>query len=205
MLRLAAGAICGIAAGIVTGVGARAAMRMVADGVPDPIRTLPSFTPEGTAAIIVLGAITGVPFGALFGALRDALPGPRRARGLLFGVAMLVTLGPLFFTGARDEFITYERMVLFSFLFLLFGVAANIAFEPSLRLAGRMPEAARAVVAVVAVGGGALLAVIFAGFVGQAIQTHGALAVAFAVPWVAIALLLGMALRSRVSGAQLMR
>src|SRR6266545_6462477 len=114
MLKLAAGAICGLAAGMVTGVGARAAMRMVADGVPDPIRTLPSFTPEGTIAIIVFAGLAGAPFGVLFAAVRDALPRPRRARGLLFGVAMLVAVGPLFFSGARDEFITNERMVLFS-------------------------------------------------------------------------------------------
>ena len=197
MLKLAAGAICGMAAGIVTGIGARAAMRMVADGVPDAIRTLPSFTAEGTAAILVFAAIAGAPFGALFAAVYDALPGPRRARGLLFGVAMLVTVGPLFFTGNRDEFITQERMVLFSFLFLLFGVAAGLVIEPSLRLARRIPDAARAVLAFIAIGTEALLAVVIVGFVGQAIETHGALALAYAVPWLAAGLLAGLALRSR--------
>src|SRR5206468_6772363 len=117
MLTVAAGAICGIAAGIVAGIGARSAMRMVADGVPDPIRQLPSFTIEGTAAIVIVAALAGAPFGAVFGLIHDALPGPRRARGFIFGIAMLVTVGPLFFTGTRDEFITYERMALFSFLF----------------------------------------------------------------------------------------
>jgi len=186
-----------MAAGIVTGIGARAAMRMVADGVPDAIRTLPSFTAEGTAAILVFAAIAGAPFGALFAAVYDALPGPRRARGLLFGLAMLVTVGPLFFTGNRDEFITQERMVLFSFLFLLFGVAAGLVIEPSLRLARRIPDAARLVLAFIAIGTGALLAVVIVGFVGQAIETHGALALAYAVPWLAAGLLAGLALRSR--------
>jgi hypothetical protein len=200
-LKLAAGAICGIAAGIVSGIGARAAMRMVADGVPDPIRQLPSITLEGTAAIIVVAALAGAPLGALFAWSRDALPGPRRARGLLFGVAMLVTIGPLFFEGAREEFITRERMVLFSFLFPLFGVAAGLVFEPSLRLARRLPIAAQAVLALVAVGGGTALVALIAGSVGQAVQTHGALAVAYAVPWLAVGLLAAMALRSRVAPA----
>ena len=197
MLKVAAGAICGITAGIVTGVGARAAMRMVADGVPDPIRTLPSFTPEGTAAIIFFAALAGAPFGTLFALVRDAFPAPRRAGGLFFGVAMLVTVGPLFFSATRDEFITYERMVLFSFLFLLFGVTAGLVFEPSLRLARRLPNAAQAVLALIALGTGVLLAATIQGFVVQTIETHGALTIAYAVPWLAVALLFGLALRSQ--------
>lgn len=205
MLRLAGGALCGIAAGVVTGIGARAAMRMVADGVPDAIRTLPSFTAEGTAAIIVFAAIAGAPFGALFAAVYDLLPGPRRARGLLFGVAALVTVGPLFFTGNRDEFITQERMVLFSFLFPLFGIAAGLLLEPGLRLARRLPTAAHAVLALIALGGGAVVVSGIAAFVVQAVQTHGALAAAYAVPWLAVVVLVGLGLRSQNSAAQLVR
>ena len=197
MLRLAGGAICGIAAGVITGVGARIAMRMVADGVPDAIRSLPMFTAEGTAVILSLAALAGAPFGALFAAIYDALPNPRRARGLLFGVAMLVTIGPLFFTAGRDEFITYERMVLFSFLFPLFGVAAGLLLEPSLRVARRLPDLAQGVLVLIAFGGGSLVATGIAGFIGPAIQTHGALAVAYAVPWLAAGVLAGVTLRSR--------
>lgn len=205
MLRLAGGAICGIAAGIVTGIGARAAMRMVADGVPDPIRQLPTFTAEGTAAILVVAAIAGAPFGALFAVANDRLPGPPRARGVLFSVAMLVTIGPLFFTGTRDEFITYERMVLFAFLFPLFGIAAGFFFEPSQRLALRLPSAAHVVLVLIAIGGGALVGTGIFAFVGQAVETHGALAIAYAVPWLALGLLVGVALRSRVSVATQVR
>ncbi len=205
MLKLAGGAICGITAGIVTGLVARVAMRMVADGVPDSIRQLPSFTPEGTAAILVLAAIAGAPFGALFAGAYDALPGPQRARGVLFGVAALVTIGPLFFTGNRDEFITYERMVLFAFLFPLFGVTAGLLIEPSQRLARRLPGAAHLVLVLIAIGGGALVASGIFAFVVQAIQTHGALAVTYAVPWLALALLVGFALRSRAVAARLVR
>lgn len=205
VLKLAAGAICGIIAGIPTGIAARAAMRMVADGVVDPIRQLPSFTAEGTTGIIVVFALAGAPFGALFAVAHDALPGPKRARGLLFGVAMLVTVGPLFFTGARDEFITRERMVLFSFLFPLFGIAAGLALGPSRRLARSVPNAARAVFALLALGGGAFVASVIAGAVVTAAQIHGALAVAYVLPWLGVGLLAGLALRSRTAAAQLLR
>jgi hypothetical protein len=206
MLTLTGGAICGIAAGAVTGIGARVAMRMVADGVPDPIRSLPMFTVEGTAAIVFFGALAGAPFGALFALAHDRLPGPHRARGLLFGVAMLVTLGPLFFTLAREEFLSYQRMVLFAFLFPLFGVAAGIVFEPSLRLARRLPGAPRMAFVLFALGGGALLVASgIAPAIVQAVQTHGAFAVAYLVPWLTVGLLVGIALRSRVSPAQLVR
>jgi hypothetical protein len=206
MLRLAGGAICGIAAGIVTGIGARVAMRMVAIGVPDPIRSLPMFTAEGTAAIVFFGALAGAPFGALFALAHDRLPGPHRARGLLFGVAMLVTLGPLFFTLGREEFLSYQRMVLFALLFPLFGIAAGVVFEPSLRLARKLPGAARVVFVLIALGGGALLLVSgIAPAIVQAVQTHGAFAAAYALPWLAVAVLVGLALRSRISPAQLVR
>ena len=197
MLKLAIGAICGIAAGIPTGIAARMGMRMVADGVPDQIRTLPTFTIEGTTAILFFAALAGAPFGALFAAVHDLLPGPTRASGMFFGVAMLVTIGPLFFTAGRDEFITRERMVLFSFLFPVFGVAAGLALEPSRRVARALPGAARAVLALMALGGGALVTVGVAGFGVQAAQIHGMLAVAYVLPWSAVALLIGLALRSR--------
>jgi hypothetical protein len=199
--KLAAGAICGIIAGIPTGIAARVAMRMVADGVPDPIMQLPSFTAAGTAAIIVVFALAGAAFGVVFAAAHDGLPGPKRARGLLFGGAMLVTVGPLFFTGARDEFLTRERMVLFSFLFPLFGVAAGLALGPSRRLADRLPEAARVVIALLALLGGAMVASVIGGAVGTAAQIHGAFAIAYVVPWLAVALVVGLALRSRLSSS----
>ena len=161
MLRIAAGAICGIAAGAITGIAARVAMRMVADGVPDSIRSLPMFTAEGTATIVGLGALAGAPFGALFALAYDALAGPHRARGILF------------------------------------GVAAGLLFEPSLRIARRVPAAVHAVLALIALGGGVLVASGISGFAVQAVQTHGALAAAYAVPWLVVGVLVGWTLRSR--------
>ena len=205
MLRLAGGAICGIAAGIITGIAARAAMRMVADGVTDGIGQNPSFTAEGTIAILVVVALVGAPFGALFAAIYDTLPHPRRARGLFFGIAMLITIGPLFFTGTPDEFISRERMVLFAFLFPLFGIAAGLLLEPSLRLAQRLPGAAQAGLVLIAFGGGSLVATGIFAFVVQAVETHGALAIAYVVPWLAVGVLSGLAVRSRISPAQPVR
>lgn len=202
LLKLAAGAICGMAAGLVAGAAARVAMRMVADGVPDPIRQLPTFTVGGTAAVLIVAALVGAPFGAIFALAYDALPRPRRARGILFGVAMLVAIGPLFFSGNRDEFITYERMVLFAFLFPIAGVALGLAFGPSQRLAQRLPGAAHAVLAVIALAGGASIAAGIASFAGQAVQTHGALALAYAVPWVGLGLLAMFALRPALSSTK---
>lgn len=206
MLRLAGGAICGIAAGVVTGIGARFAMRLVADGVPDPIRSLPMFTAEGSAMVVISVALAGAPFGALFALAHDRLPGPNRARGLFFGVALLVMFGPLFFTLAREEFLSYQRMVLFAFLFPLFGVAAGLAFEPGQRLARGLWGSARMALVLIALGGGALLVVGgIAPAIVQAVQTHGALALAYALPWLAVGGLVGWVLRSRVSPAQLVR
>ena len=205
MVRLAGGAICGIAAGIVAGIGARVAMRMIADGVPDPIRSLPMFTVEGTTGILVVAALAGAPFGALFALAHDTLPGPNRARGFLFGVAMLVMFGPLFFTLAREEFLTYQRMVLFAFLFPLFGVAAGLAFEPGQRLARRLWGSAHVAFVLVALAGGALVGSGITAAIAQAVQTHGALAIAYALPWLAVGVLFGWVLRSRVSPAQLVR
>jgi len=206
MSRLAGGAICGIAAGIVAGIGARVAMRMIADGVPDPIRSLPMFTAAGTAMILVTVAFAGAPFGVLFALAHDRLPAPNRARGLLFGVAMLVMFGPLFFTLGREEFLSYQRMVLFAFLFPLFGVAAGLAFEPSQRIASRLWASARAALVLIALGGGALLVVAgIAPAVVQAVQTHGALAIAYALPWLAIGAFVALAFRSGISPAQLVR
>jgi len=118
---------------------------------------------------------------------------------------MLVTVGPLFFTGARDEFITRERMVLFSFLFPLFGIAAGLALEPSRRLARTLSGAARSVFALLALGGGALVASVIAGAVVTAAQIHGAFTVAYVPPWLAVGLLAALALCSHVSSAPLVR
>ena len=78
--RASIGALAGIAAGLLAGAGARIAMRMVADGVVDAVRRLPEFTLEGTAGIIIAGAIVGAPFGVIFEAIRERISAPSRRR-----------------------------------------------------------------------------------------------------------------------------
>ncbi|HJW49599.1 MAG TPA: hypothetical protein VJ726_09300, partial [Candidatus Limnocylindria bacterium] len=113
-------------------------------------------------------------------------------------VALLVMFGPLFFTLGREEFLTYQRMVLFAFLFPLFGIAAELAFAPSQRLARSLWGSARVAFVLIALVGGAVVVVLgIAPAIVQAVQTHGALAIAYALPWLAVAVLVGLALWSR--------
>jgi MFS family permease len=186
--RLAAGALCGMAAGIVTGLAARIAMRMVADGVPDGIGQRPDFTLLGTLGVVIAGALAGAPIGAAFNWIVDAIPVPRAARGLAFGLLLLLLVGPLFFIGTADEFITTQRVVLFSLLFPIYGISAGLALATSRALAARLPRWARRGLALGAVlataGSGALLA----GAATEAIQERGAVVVAVLIPWFALVL-----------------
>jgi hypothetical protein len=185
--RFAAGALCGIAAGIVTGAAARIAMRMVADGVPDGIGQRPDFTLLGTLAIVGAGAVAGAGVGILFELTHDGLPGPRRLRGLVFAAALLALVGPLFFLGSADEFITTQRVILFSLLFPIYGAAAGLALPVCRQLAARLDRRARLLLALVGLGSGLLVAGALPGLALQAIELRGATALGLLVPWVAVA------------------
>jgi phosphate/sulfate permease len=169
--RAAVGALAGIAAGLVTGIGARVAMRMVADGVPDGIMQRPSFTLEGTLAILIFGALLGAPFGVVYEAIADGLPGPPRLHGVLFGALMLATLGAIFLTQV-DELFTQGRIVLFACLFPIYGVAVGLALAPSRRIAHGLPAAGQAAFALVALGGALFTA---GGIVSLVLQSTGLL------------------------------
>ena len=171
LARVAAGALTGIAAGFVAGVGARIAMRMVADGHADQgVRRMAEFTLEGTAGIVIFGMILGAPFGVLYDAIAERIPGPPRLRGLAFGALCLVALGPVFFLGNPDEFFSQGRVLLFALLFPIVGVAFGLAHLASVRLAAALPMAAQAVVTLVALAGGAFIAI---GLVGIGLETVG--------------------------------
>jgi hypothetical protein len=168
--RAAVGALAGIAAGLITGAGARVAMRMVADGVPDGLMQRASFTLEGTAAILVFGTLIGAPFGVLYEATVERLPGPPRLHGLVFGTVLLATLGIIFLT--QDELFTQGRVLLFACLFPIYGLAVGLALMPSRRIAHGLPVAAQAALALFAVGGGLLFA---GGIVSLVLQSTGLL------------------------------
>jgi len=171
LARACAGGLTGIAAGFVAGVGARIAMRMVADGHADQgVRRLAEFTLEGTLGIVIFGMILGAPFGVVYDAIVERIPGPPRLRGLAFGGLCLATFGPLFFLGNPDEFFSQGRVLLFALLFPIVGVAFGLVHVPSVRLATALPAPAQAIVTIVALAGGTLIAL---GLLGAGLQTVG--------------------------------
>jgi hypothetical protein len=200
VLRIAQGALAGIAAGIVTGIGARIAMRLVAVGVADGVGVRPEFTIEGTVAIIASGAIAGVPFGAAYALVERRLPHPARARGLMYAALVLVFFGPLFF--ATEEFFSRGRIALFTLVFLVFGIAIGAALPLVERVAPRIPSLLRRLLVAAAVGTGALVLAGFGGIAGEAFERHGAGIAAFAIPWVTLAVLAAPALRARLARPQ---
>jgi len=132
--RVAAGALAGGCAGLIVGIGARVAMRMVALGVPDGVmQPSVTFTAQGTSLILLVGIIAGIAFGIIYDAIADRLPGPFLVRGLLFAAIDLLVIGPLLFSQA-DEFISQGRVVLFALLFPVFGIALS-AIDPLARRA----------------------------------------------------------------------
>jgi hypothetical protein len=205
VLRLAEGAICGTAAGVVTGIAARIAMRMVADGFPDTMSRLPTFTLGGTVGIVVLTTLIGAPLGVIYAMTRDALRGPPVVQGASFGVLLLGVFGPLFFYGNPLEFgivSTHLTTVsLFGSLFLIFGATAGIALAPAQHLARSLPEPGRAFLALVGLGGGAVLALGTVGFGAEVIKTYGGTGLRLVLPWFALAVVLAIALRHRKAPA----
>ncbi|TAK35707.1 MAG: hypothetical protein EPO30_11775 [Lysobacteraceae bacterium] len=159
-------------AGAVVGAGARIAMRLVALGVPDGIQQLPSFTVEGTVAIMVLLALTGAPAGVLFAFARPRIPGPEWSRGVTFGLVLLAMLGPVFLRGS-GEFLTDERRFLFAPLFVLFGLVIELVAEPSSRLARSLPTWSATLPALVALAGAALIAGGVVSLVRESLDRHG--------------------------------
>jgi hypothetical protein len=147
---LSAGAAAGMIAGAAAGLGARAAMRMVADGVADGVAVRPDFTLAGTLAIVIFGALAGAPLGVLFNSLADRLRGPAAVRGLLFGVALLALIGPVFLR--TEEFFSVGRVALFIPLFLVFGAVLGLALGPARSFMPRLPVPLQAIAGLAAAG-----------------------------------------------------
>ena len=203
MTKLPEGVIAGIAAGLASGIAARVAMRMVADGVADGIGQLPAFTPEGSAAILASGAIAGAPLGAIYAAAEPSLRAPARARGLVFGLVLLASAGPLFLSG--DELFSRGRVALFALLFPIFGIVVGLALPPARRIAPRIGANAHVLLALIALGGGAVVGAGLIGLAAQAVKEHGAAALAAIAPLLVATGLLARPLRARRIGAQASR
>jgi len=150
LARASVGALAGLLAGMLAGIGARVAMRMVADGVADGVGVTTSFTWNGTLTIVGIGAVVGTPFGIVYDAILDRLPGPPRLRGLVFGALAFAIMGPIFFITNAEELFSQGRVVLFAVLFPVFGLALGGTHALSRRFAARLPVAVHATLAAVA-------------------------------------------------------
>jgi hypothetical protein len=90
---LTVGLLSGAAAGLVAGVGARLAMRLVALAGD----VTPAFTVGGTLTVLVTGLLYGIGGGVLYVAVRGRLPGTGAGGGLTFGLLVLLLFGPVYF------------------------------------------------------------------------------------------------------------
>jgi hypothetical protein len=123
--------LAGMIAGVVWGVGARAAMRVIALAA----HQLPEFSLGGTLMIVLLGAAIGIPASLLFLAVRVIVHGPAWRQGLVFGGVVLLTLGSLLAVSVfREEAdglgVAPLAAGLFGALFVLFGLLVGLLVGP---------------------------------------------------------------------------
>jgi hypothetical protein len=76
--------LSGVMAGSVAGLVSRISMRLIA--LEAGMR--PGFSISGTVAILVIGAVLGIPFALLYAALRRFLPLQEKYRGLVYSVVL---------------------------------------------------------------------------------------------------------------------
>ena len=120
------GACAGVAGGILWGILARVAMRVMAlvAGRPTEISA------EGTLLIILVGVFLGIPSGLVFVAIRRWLPHGLFLRACVFGLVVVSVLGYPFYVGPlRDEGIlghAYLAFFMFEGLLVLFGMAVAV-------------------------------------------------------------------------------
>jgi len=121
--RIGIGVLAGAAGGTVAGLGARVAMRIVAD----TIGRYPELTLDGTLFILLIGVIFGLALGAPYGAIKPVLPGSTPTKGLIYGVVLLVIVGlPLLAPPAQGELALAPEPLgkgLFGFLFFVYGLS----------------------------------------------------------------------------------
>lgn len=135
--RLAAiGSVSGLIAGaLVGGLGGRIVMRISAMAGGEAIQgqlteaenVVGQVTIGGTFSLIFFGVLfSGLIGGLLYMAVRRWLPGPRRWRGLSYGVLLLLVLGSVIIDSDNEDFVRFGppllNILLFASLFLLFGL-----------------------------------------------------------------------------------
>lgn len=99
MQKVSIGLRAGLAAGVVLGIGARLAMRLIALASN---RTA-EISAEGTFGILIIGAMIGLISGSIFMAIRRYVPGSGRWKGLSFGMLTFVALALLLRTPLQEE------------------------------------------------------------------------------------------------------
>ncbi len=124
------GATAGMLAGLVWGIGARGAMRVMALAAHQH----PEFSLAGTVMILVVGLILGMPLGLLYSAARPKLPPARWARASIAGALTLMILGYPFYAGPlREEAVLRHQwlaLLMFFGLLVLLGVLIEVAYVP---------------------------------------------------------------------------
>jgi hypothetical protein len=129
--RIGVGVLSGTLAGLVVGISARLAMRIVAVVIGLP----PEFSPRGTLNIVQVGILIGVAPGVLHAVVRRWLPGPPILRGLTFGVLLFGAVGvyPLIVLSSVTEpdiHPLWLRWAVFGALSVVYGLALGATAEP---------------------------------------------------------------------------
>jgi hypothetical protein len=116
------GALSGVVAGVIWGLGARLAMRVIALMAE---RTA-EFSLSGTVFILLIGIYPGMLLGLFYLLVRRWLPAPRMSRAACFGTLVLLLLAYPFYIGPlRNESVPELQtlaIILFAVLFVIFGV-----------------------------------------------------------------------------------
>ena len=124
---------------VVFGVGSRVAMRIVGmiaspehAGEQTAFGIVGRVTLAGVVGLVVFGSIAGLFCGLLYLAARSLLPGGWIARGLVFGLFLLVPIGIIIITSSRSDFdLASPTLILaiFGGMILLDGLATAWAIE----------------------------------------------------------------------------
>ena len=121
------GATSGLVAGLLWGIGARLAMRIIAIMGDGPTE----LTFEGTIFILLFGGVYGIVVGLIYLALWRLAPGSERRKKLVYGVVLLglgfpFCIGPLLNEAAFGH--QALAVVLFGGLFLIAGIVVAAVF-----------------------------------------------------------------------------
>ena len=124
---------------VVFGLGSRVAMRVVGmmaspehTGERTAFGIVGRVTLAGVVGLVVFGSIAGLFCGLLYLAARSLLPGGWMARGLMFGLFLLVPIGTIIIASSRSDFDLVSPMLIlpiFGGMILLDGLLTAWVIE----------------------------------------------------------------------------